>query len=197
MLVRSQIYMLWLRSSIVIADVEKDKGHQFPVIFCFCDRKDDRKRDPKNLLRSLLGQLLQRVVLKSGAQNKLREQCMKLHFFCYSDFANCIMQISREIGKTFVIIDGLDECDCLPQFLPILKELGTELYIFVTSRYHRDIRDHFRDHTQLIIRTDDIAHDVRQFVTLEAEWITQRIGVYDAKVVESIVQKLTSGVQGT
>ncbi len=166
------------------------------IIYGFCAQKDDKKRDPTSLLGSLLGQLLHSAPPNPEAENKIHKQCGRGALYCSRDLKDLIKEQSPDSEKTFAVIDGLDECDNLPQLLPLLKDLATKLYVFVSSRDHPHIRKHFRNQTQLVMGVAHIEHDVQQFVREGLEDIGERAGL-DPHIVDSYLQRLTSGAKGT
>ena len=166
------------------------------IIYGFCAQKDDKKRDPTSLLGSLLGQLLHSAPPNPEAENKIHKQCGRGALYCSRDLKDLIKEQSPESEKTFAVIDGLDECDDLPQLLPLLKDLATTLYVFVSSRDHRHIREHFQDQTQLVMGVADITHDVQQFVKAKLEAISKRVRLKQ-HIVDSYFDRLTSGAKGT
>lgn len=140
-----------------------------------------------------MGQLLQ---THREAEERIRKKLDRGARFCGCDLTDIIKELSPESEKTFAVIDGLDECDNLPLLLPLLKDLATKLYVFVSSRDHRHIREHFQDQTQLVMGVADIAHDVQQFVRAKLKDIGQRVRL-ESQIVESYFDRLTSGAEGT
>jgi hypothetical protein len=143
-----------------------------------------------------LGQLLQSAPPNLEAENKIRGQCARGALFFNRDLKDLIKEQSPESEKTFAVIDGLDECDNLPQLLPLLRDLATKLYVFVSSRDHPHIRKHFQDQMHIVMDADHIAHDVQQFVRVKLEDIGEDIGLRP-RIVDSYFQRLTSGAKGT
>lgn len=107
-----------------------------------------------------------------------------------------MLDITRRIQRTYIIIDALDECDeskyrrTFLQFIDRLKQIQT-VRLFVTSRqYPQDIYAAFHTYTQIEIQAHD--SDLRRYMYQELA----RAGVDDivddifaTKIVETVINR--------
>lgn len=180
-------------SSVIIDDLRKNQGARLAVAYFYCEFQDPVKRDPTNVLSSLLAQILRKIPRGSSSVNSLLERCPNPQSAHDFDLPDLIMEFAREFDRTFVVIDAVDECDDLAQLLPALTDLAVEVNVLATGRDKPELRHEFREHGELIIGRDDINDDVRRFVETEVKHVKTR----DPQLVHDIINRLTSGAQGT
>ncbi|KAM5344740.1 hypothetical protein ACJ41O_010602 [Fusarium nematophilum] len=145
------------------------------VAFFYCKRDEDNRRNPLDILRSILRQLSSSVgrdkqglihpALKS-VPSKLAAEGSTF------DVLTCENLIARMVGdysKTTIILDALDECDRatrseLMRVLDNLVREGNRLWIFLSSRTDDDIKRHFRSKPVIQIQATDNEKDISSFV---------------------------------
>ncbi|KAF8625313.1 hypothetical protein AX15_005443 [Amanita polypyramis BW_CC] len=121
------------------------------------------------------------------------QQCQRassIHDLPLTDF---ILYYSRELEKTYVVIDALDECSSPRDLLPEHTKLAQHINILVTSRDQPSIRTKFGGYAQIVVNGNDIEDDVEQFVVTEM----QHMKIEDIELRRALVKKLSSGAQGT
>ena len=198
-----------LASSRIIEDIRiLQKSSLASLAFCYCDFRDDQKKDPRGLLLSLLVQLCEQsdtyssiifdfyVAHGRGSQHASDRELL--------DCLKGMLQLPGQ-APIYIIIDGLDEC-LIAADLPFPREKALEvveelfnlripnLRICVTSRPEADI---ILVLEPLAFRTvslhdesghvEDIAEYVRSVVQTSRE--TQRWKATDRQlVIEELVK---------
>lgn len=180
-------------SSVIIDDLRKNQGARLAVVFFYCEFQDPVKRDPMNVLSSLFAQLLRKVPPGSSAVTSLLERYPNPESVHNFDLPDLVMEFAQEFDKAFVVIDAVDECEDLAQLLPALTDLAVEVNVLVTGRDKPELRYEFSGHGELTIGRGDIDEDVRRFVETDVKYVKTR----DPQLIHDIVNRLTSGAQGT
>ena len=184
-------HIIIIPSSRVIDDIVKTGGPQ-PVLLFYCEKKDPAKSDPTNVLASLLRQLLRAVPPSSPTLSRLLEQYEFSQTLEELPLTDLILELAHEFKRTFVIIDGLDECDDLDSILLEISRLAETLSVFISSRGHADIRTELGAYEKITIERDYITEDVRKYVEVEV-----KRKVRSPKLRASVINELVSEAQGT
>lgn len=148
-------------SSLVIDDLLKVPARSFPVAFFYFNYREAHQQDPQAILSCLLRQVaatldeippeLMQMKLSKGDSGRMNlEDCKQMMAICLA-----------ETERTYLILDGLDECDLAKHRKILLETLHylaqlPETKLFVTSRSHiQDIGRSFHNIPQLTV----VAHD--------------------------------------
>ncbi|OBS17670.1 hypothetical protein FPOA_09405 [Fusarium poae] len=145
------------------------------VAYFYCKRDEGNRRNPQDILRSILRQLSTPVkqvesgkihqALK-GLPDRLETSGMSF------DIATCQNLIETLIGdysRTTIIIDALDECerDSRVELMRAVSGLlngNSRTRIFISSRTDDDIRRNFQDKPIIEIQATDNEADINSFV---------------------------------
>jgi hypothetical protein len=203
-----------LASSAVIEDIRKlQKSGLASLAFFYCDFRDDRKKDRRGLLSSLLVQLCEQSDAYSAilsdffvAQGHGAQQASD------SELLKCLKDMLDLPGQpiVYIVIEALDECPMTSgsQFprekvLDVVEELANlqipDLRICVTSRFEADILSVLETlafHSVSLHSEDgqvqDIAEYVRSFVYTNRDM--RRWKSTDKELVIDVLKKKANGM---
>ncbi|KAF7347065.1 ANK-REP-REGION domain-containing protein [Mycena venus] len=159
-------------SSVLVEHLVQEQGPEEAVLYAFCDFRNPKSVDPVVILRTFLSELLLAYPCSItddfpdlvGAENKKRQPPQTV-----PRLVLLIRKAAQRFRRTWIVIDGLDECDKrwpLLQFLPTLVAEDT-FNVFVASRPEQDIREAFHSASVISLQTellhvhDDIIHHVK------------------------------------
>jgi hypothetical protein len=148
--------LMMLASSSIIEDIiAMEKAGLTSLAFFYCDFREDRKKDLRGLLSSLLVQLCYQsdsycdILLKFYS-----EHAMGARYPSDDELARCLTDLLKLPGHppVYVIVDALDECpnrsavrspraEVLNLIQELIKSQSPNLHICVTSRPETDIKD--------------------------------------------------------
>lgn len=171
------------------------------VGYFYCDYKSDEKTLSKNILRSLLGQLI------SGFQPPIPPSVADVvdeYYFVTLPHTipliPVISQLVKEYRTASFIIDGLDECRDRAEILLNLQQLSGCVRLFVTSRDEDDIRESLRAYRkhELFISVDHTRVDIERFVvgTLENHIRTYPSFVRDRSIIDEVNRAVVAQAGG-
>lgn len=161
--------------------IEKNPSETF--IHFFCDDKDQERKTPTAILRSLVWQLLlQRNELFEHVQPDFEKYEESRTFESLFNDVYALRRILKNMlldersDKVFVLIDALDECEAstrkdLLSWIQIISQLSPagdsgKIKILLTCRPHiNDIEDELQDvGTQLQMGSAEINHDLAKYI---------------------------------
>ena len=130
--------------------------------FVYCNFRRKQEQNPKNLMASLLKQLLQGLPSMPNSLLQLYERHMlKKSLPSLEEIIQALQSISSEFCRVFIIVDALDECQDLDgghrTFLAELFTLQSKVAanIFATSRFIPEVEKEFEGRgAQLEIRAN-------------------------------------------
>ncbi|EGN97635.1 hypothetical protein SERLA73DRAFT_30543, partial [Serpula lacrymans var. lacrymans S7.3] len=156
-----------LASYIINHLIEHHKNHdvQVPVLFIYCNYKEQAEQTVSNLIAGLLKQLVQDFPLtfqrvqerhRSDQEQKLTPALRKIH--------NALKDEINTFSRVFIVVDALDEVANYNgsqfELLSKLRSLGSNL--LVTSRYIKSIANTIdNDHRMYIHAQQD---DMRKYI---------------------------------
>jgi len=168
-----------------------------PVAFFYFDYRDPDRQTPMGFLSRILGQIVATIpeIPKSVSDiyDKARGSTGSLPLH---ELEKLMLDITSKIGKTYLIVDALDECSELTHRKPVLQllyrlEQMSNIRLFVTSRhYPHDIKAAFHNHPQIEIHAHE--SDLRRYMyqqlnsTDVADIIDHGFG---SKVVETLINR--------
>ncbi|KAM6503941.1 hypothetical protein JOM56_000884 [Amanita muscaria] len=199
---QSSTRLLWLNGipgsgktvlcSRVIDDLRKSQD-QIPVLYFYCEYDVPTRHDSTNIFASLLHQIILSTPLHSPHLSQTVNRYQLTRDINDLPLTDLILELSKVYEKTFIVIDGLDECSDLEGILTELTILAKALHVFVSSRDHARIRAEFESCEQIKIDMDDIVDDIRSFGKAEVG----RIKVQNANLRDVIVDRLVAGAEGS
>ncbi|KAF5568178.1 het-E-1 heterokaryon incompatibility protein [Fusarium phyllophilum] len=174
----------FLISRVIDSTIERAKTGE-AVAFFYCKRDEENRRNPRDILRSILRQLSTPVkevesgtihIALPGLPSRL-----ELNGTTF-DVATCESLIGRladDYPRTTIILDALDECDrnTREELMRVLSNLtsgSTKLRVFISSRHDEDIRRHFKGSPIMEVQATDNEEDISSFVGdrlfLDSRW---------------------------
>ncbi|KFG85892.1 NACHT and Ankyrin domain protein [Metarhizium anisopliae] len=171
--------------------IEKNPSETF--IHFFCDDKDQERKTPTAILRSLVWQLLlQRNELFEHVQPDFEKYEESRTFESLFNDVYALRRILKNMlldersDKVFVLIDALDECEAstrkdLLSWIQIISQLSPagdsgKIKILLTCRPHiNDIEDELQDvGTQLQMGSAEINHDLAKYIDDRVDELANR-----------------------
>lgn len=193
-----------LAGSIIEAALAKGSA-KVAVAFFFCDYKDGETHLPVNLLGALASQLARQndeaYAVLAKYYHELRGERRLPRNPTVDGLQNALSEMLEKYDRTYVIVDGLDECDrhvdeVVAAFASWAKD-NDRLSIALLSRNEANIRAHLEDDYEKI---EIAAHseDVIEYVTAQLEERIRRgkLRLHDPLLKEEIVHRLTEGARG-
>jgi len=161
--------------------------------------------EPRVLLSSLLRQLLRRlsaVHCASLGLGNFSTDSLEGVSRLLNDTCACLARLSR---PTFLIIDGLNECDCdtRKHLLPLLRRLGDTAKLLLLSRYREDLANTFQNAQAIEIMEDDIRDDIIRYIsckfkpTNHGDFSDKFVVVDNHSLREDIMKTLADRSEGT
>ena len=174
-------------------------------LYFFFDNKDEHKRSPLAVSRSLVYQLysslksqnrdrLIRQELEARMQNSATDRAMNYDSL-WAIFRTVIQQ---ENLKVSIVLDAMDECNGSKPFIRDLKKLAATLAvsIIVTSRSETHIVPVFAEGQgvpTLYVTTDDVRRDIISYVQAKVE---KSASLQHPQVKDSVVTTLATKSDG-
>jgi hypothetical protein len=174
--------------------------------YFYFDFNDAQKQDPELMLRSLLRQLLQRLVTIPKGADALFSSCdngqrrLSVH-----DLLGVTQQAAQEVMQVYVVIDALDECTQRSELMGMLETVVgwklDNLHLLMTSWKERDIESSLESHVEeedtVCLQRTVIDQDIQRYVQQRlrddkglAKWNK------DAAIREEIEAALMRGARG-
>jgi len=162
-------------ASRVIDSYLSDPAPESKLVYFYCNRTEESRRQPESILRALVrqlakseGEVLEPVVgIYNGREGKGQlSQCLTL-----AECQDLLVQLTDAYPQTTICIDALDEVDHTKRLklLHALKYLVERsknvVKIFATTRMDTDILLQFEAFPRIELQPDDNVADINQFVT--------------------------------
>ncbi|EXF76380.1 hypothetical protein CFIO01_07637 [Colletotrichum fioriniae PJ7] len=178
------------------------------VGFFFCDYKNETTQSPVNILGGLAYQLARQ---SEEAYSMLEEYYSELHPDTglprpanTEDLGRIIIRMSQVYERTYLVVDGLDECgdhaEEIVEALCHMAEDSDDLSMALLSRDEDDIQRHLRDPENNFHNIEIAAHteDITEFLTSEIERrIRNRKLVFeDLSLKAEVLESLVAGAHG-
>ncbi|KAK6716669.1 hypothetical protein SNK04_007621 [Fusarium graminearum] len=145
------------------------------VAYFYCKRDEENRRNPQDILRSILRQLS--TPIKQAESGKIHQALKGLPdrlatsgmTFDIPTCKNLIGTLIEDYSRTTIILDALDECERetrveLMRSMASLLDEKSRIRIFVSSRTDDDIRRYFQHKPIIEIQAADNEADISSFV---------------------------------
>ncbi|KAJ7269695.1 hypothetical protein C8J57DRAFT_1227412 [Mycena rebaudengoi] len=150
-----------------------DRGKSATVAFFYFDFKDKTDHAVERALR--------RIVLQLAAQSRCHYEILDAQYNLsggqtlptYDDLQRILEELLRQLERTYIIFDGLDECadNEQVQIITLISKLQkwteTPLHLLFTSQPRAVFSDGFTDVTCVYVEPDVTQKDIRLFVEAE------------------------------
>lgn len=127
-----------------LAEKAKQDG-RITFVYYFCDSKDQNRRTASTVLRGLLLQTLRRRPALFKLILPEYKQKGKQWFDSFDGLRRifCSMLDDPDVGKTYILVDALDECEenCRVDLLQCLESIASISQVIVTSRMTVEIEE--------------------------------------------------------
>lgn len=145
------------------------------LVYFYCNRNDNARRDPDNILRSFVKQLSMspgKVSVHESVHrtyNQKRQSGFSSNHLTFAEAEQLTQEMIASYQRTTIVLDALDECDererlKLIEALSRLVECGKNLKILVSSRENSDIKHQLQKKANIGISATDNHDDIRNFV---------------------------------
>ncbi|KAJ6531630.1 hypothetical protein DFH09DRAFT_1326387 [Mycena vulgaris] len=141
------------------------------VAFFYCDFRSEETRSVEIALR--------RIILQLSAQSPYPYRVLNEHYGptlpSYKDLVEILQQLFRELSRTYIILDALDECDDdeFGQLVDLVSKLRawteTPLHLFFTSQHRQIFTDGFKGIPCIALEYDTTQEDIRFFIGSEIQ----------------------------
>ncbi|KAI1027619.1 hypothetical protein LB504_011731 [Fusarium proliferatum] len=156
------------------------------LAFFYCKRDEENRRNPQDILRSILRQLstpvrdIESGTIHAALKNLPNKLALKGTTINVSTCENLLGELVEDYPRTTIILDALDECDRntreeLMRVFSNLASRSSKVRVFISSRHDEDIQRHFKN-TPIIemLATDneeDIASFVEEKLLTDSRWV--------------------------
>ncbi|CCT69586.1 related to vegetatible incompatibility protein HET-E-1 [Fusarium fujikuroi IMI 58289] len=156
------------------------------LAFFYCKRDEENRRNPQDILRSILRQLstpvrdIESGTIHAALKNLPNKLALKGTTINVSTCENLLGELVEDYPRTTIILDALDECDRntreeLMRVFSNLASRSSKVRVFISSRHDEDIQRHFKN-TPIIemLATDneeDIASFVEEKLLRDSRWV--------------------------
>ncbi|KAJ3574775.1 hypothetical protein NPX13_g4254 [Xylaria arbuscula] len=155
-------------------DMLETSPNQEGFAFFYCNRNEEKRREPLFVLQSYVRQLSTTVRNPDCIRKDLQDYCQKARANgSHLGFKDCKVQLLESIrlySQTTLVLDALDECEpkSRAQLLEVINYLISSsengLKVFISSRPDRDIRNLFLKTPNITVQATDNQDDIQKFV---------------------------------
>ncbi|KAJ7110801.1 ankyrin repeat-containing domain protein [Mycena crocata] len=153
----------------------RDLGKSSAVAFFYFDFKDKNGNAVENAFR--------RVVLQLSAQSTCSYTTLHEHFMLsngqtlptYQDLVKVFQRLLLELGRTYLVLDALDECqetelNKLMDFVLMLCNWDrSRLHVMITSQPRQFFTDNLSSIPRIYLDAENTRQDIRRYVTAELQ----------------------------
>ncbi len=173
------------------------------ISFFFIQSDDQQSLNAKFIMRSLVRQ---RLPEPTQLSNKIEELLRKLNAYSELDDIAQLLSVVTTASKTsYIIIDGLDECD-KPNRVELLGALSSLVIqaqntkVFIASRESLagEVQKHFPAHGHISMTNSDARKGIPTYVNgmIEKRMEKGDLEVRDPSLITEIKQALIQGADG-
>jgi hypothetical protein len=162
-----------------VVDSLTNRPHDQALAYFYCFRGDESRRQPENVLRSLVRQLSVRkeestITLQKPLVQLYREkeaEAFASGAITFDESEKLLLQLFKAYSHTTLVLDALDECDQdlrgrLIQVFERLINVSKKLKIFISSRRDDDIRLQLEKKANVGISATNNEEDISKFVAV-------------------------------
>ena len=155
------------------------------LAYFYCNRSEDTRRDPENILRSFVKQLSispggdavqQSLVDVYQEKRKTGFASAKLTF---EESISLLLKLIQSYSRTILILDALDEthkhlrAELIDTFNYLINE-SPQLKIFISSRRDDDIKRQLAKGANVGVEATDNENDISKFVADQIDQVQKR-----------------------
>jgi hypothetical protein len=152
------------------------------MIYFYCNRAEEDRREPRRILQTLIQQLAQTECTGDQLLRPVidiygkREQDGQLSSqLSLMESQNLVVQLTDVYPQTTICIDAVDEVDhgkrvqLLRSLKYVINHSKNLVKIFATTRIDPDILHQFQGDPKIELRSDDNFGDINQFINMRIE----------------------------
>lgn len=191
-------------ASVVIEEsLEVAESHKnVSVGYFYCKDEDSQRNRFPSVAKALIAQLLTQ---NSGILPYLYDQCLrsgKVTLASTGDCSKILSTILSAVSKTFIIIDGIDECEeqerktMLKYFTSVVDDNDLEpgkIRCFFVSQALSDIKTALRMAQTLKLTEEHSRLDIKNYAVRWATKIQQRFANMPGAAKEQIIKNVCEG----
>lgn len=194
-----------LASSIVDTLRSNDTLQEASIVYYYCDYADQRTLQAETILGTILKQFFVNGHIPEELEKKFpRDYGKNAHTLDVNDLIDLIYMAIKRTSLTFVIIDGLDECEKTPRkaILSLLNRLqgidSSIIKIFISCRQEDQMLRSLQGIPMIQMTSSALEGDIRLFV---AESVNSRITsgelrLRDPNLAKEITDELVNKAHG-
>lgn len=187
--------------SIIINHLQTSlKDHNVAVMYIYCQYKQRTEQSVRNLIASLLKQLVQDDSVAYNIVKRLHKNRKDKTPLSLEELLGILRSEAAWFSRVFVVVDALDECPEVcgtrADLLKALRTLTSSVNLLITSRDLVSIAADFHGIKRLDIRASD--DDVRRYIEgriPRLPWLAKHVAGHPM-LQEEIVDKILENVQG-
>lgn len=174
------------------------------VAFFYCNRAEESRRDPQNILNALVQQLslgsgdelMKPVIDVYNERERIGQTCSPLSF---AESRQLLIQLTDLCPQTTICLDALDEIEDVRRviILSTLREVATKsgslVRIFATTRMDPQILSQLEEFPKILLQPDDNSHDIIRFVEERLESAIEE----DQLLLGSVPEELKTEIRDT
>jgi hypothetical protein len=152
------------------------------LAYFYCNYKEDDRRKPDTVLRTLIKQF---CLKDPGDPNLVPARILSLYEqregqghasggLRHQESTDLILKLSEMYLQVIIIVDALDECyqdtrNVLFYALKSLVDAGSNIKVFLASRYEQDIARMFTGYKCHYIQPSDNTNDINNYIDLQLD----------------------------
>ncbi|KAJ7445583.1 ankyrin repeat-containing domain protein [Mycena latifolia] len=146
-----------------------------PVAFFYFDFRNNEGNPVEAALRRIVLQLSAHSANPYRTLDKEYKQSSGQIPSTYQDLLKVLKELLKELGRTYIVLDGLDECkeanlEQLLDFASVLQNwMQTPLHLLITSQPRSTLMEHFKNVPCLFLEAAVTGKDIQLFVTEELQ----------------------------
>jgi len=150
------------------------------VVFFYCKRDEEDRRDRQNILLTLVKQLACPPATDTGIYREAVEAYQREQegpsSRCQLSTKDCLQLLNQLLAHyehPAIVLDAIDECpeetrsSIIEDLRSILDNARHPVKVFISSRHSLDIKVRLQDLLHVRIRAQDNAEDIENYVTTE------------------------------
>jgi len=179
------------------------------IVFFYCKRDDEDRRDRQKLLLALVKQLACPPATVTGmykealeAYKKERKDPSSRCQLSIKDSLQLLNQLLQRYKHPAIILDALDECPeetrglIIQDLRSILDNAKHPVKVFIASRHSLDIEDRLHDLLHVRIEARDNAEDIGNYVTKELALSVQNKTLLRGRISPELKQRIKDVLLG-
>lgn len=188
-----------VRSVVVDYLKRKFQGDNVGIACIYCSYKEQHEQTTTDFIAGLLQQIVHRLTMvPDDVRNLYKTHTRTRTHPSTREFSNLLQSNLHKLSKTFVILDGLDECleNNREGLITEIQKLPSSVHLLVTSRHIADIERLFENAARLEILAKD--EDVRRYLEgrIAGERRLSRIINSDPTLQDPVINTIVEKAKG-